>query len=361
MRGLRMLDEAESGVATQKTEKGEQRSSAPVGGRDVRQVVAELAGAAWTLAALAFALETGLVDAIGEPATAADVGRRIDLPVPLVGAVLDVIRTTGLVRREGQAYVAEPGLVRCLEGPPRALLQAEIRSHQLQALHLAGSGRRRDVGLGWCHEDPEILQAQGIRSRGIVGAFVSQVFPQLPGLLEMLDGARPAFLDVGSGVGEIAIEMCRRFPTLRAVGIDPLEAAMALAEDNVRGAGLEDRIELRRGRVEDLDEDGVFDLAQVPIFFVPDAVLTKGLASVRTALKPGGWVVLQVLGLPGTELPPVLRLMSVLFGGAGHSPEHASSMLTDAGYGDVVVFPPLPGPPVSYAAGRRAGGIEVGA
>jgi hypothetical protein len=106
-------------------------------------------GSTWKLAALAFALETGLVDAIGEPARAAAVAHRVDMPPPLVEAVLDVICTTGLVRREGQAFVAEPGFVRCLEGPSRDLLQAEIRSHQLQALHLVESGRRRGVRLGW--------------------------------------------------------------------------------------------------------------------------------------------------------------------------------------------------------------------
>jgi SAM-dependent methyltransferase len=330
-----------------------------VSGRDVRQVVGELAGSTWTLATLAVALETGLVDEIGEPATAAALASRMDMPAPLVEAVLEVLRTTGLVRKEGQAFVAEPGLASCLEGPPRDLLQAEIRSHQLQTLHLVESSRRGDIRLGWAHGDPEILQAQGTRSRGIVEAYVSHVFPHLGGLLTMLDGARPAFLDVGSGVAEIAIEMCRRFPTLRAVGLDPLEAAQALAEDNVRRAGLEARIELRRGRVEDLDDDDVFDLVQVPILFLPDHVLTEGFARVRKSLKPGGWVVLQVLGLPGTELPPVLRLMCVLYGSEGHSPEHAASMLTDAGYEDVVVFPPLPGPPVSYVAGRRPSGPGV--
>jgi SAM-dependent methyltransferase len=330
-----------------------------VSGRDVRQVVGELAGSTWTLATLAVALETGLVDEIGEPATAAALASRMDMPAPLVEAVLEVLRTTGLVRKEGQAFVAEPGLASCLEGPPRDLLQAEIRSHQLQTLHLVESSRRGDIRLGWAHGDPEILQAQGTRSRGIVEAYVSHVFPHLGGLLTMLDGARPAFLDVGSGVAEIAMEMCRRFPTLRAVGLDPLEAAQALAEDKVRRAGLEARIELRRGRVEDLDDDDVFDLVQVPILFLPDHALTEGFARVRKSLKPGGWVVLQVLGLPGTELPAVLRLMCVLYGSEGHSPEHAASMLTDAGYEDVVVFPPLPGPPVSYVAGRRPSGPGV--
>jgi hypothetical protein len=161
-------------------------------------------------------------------------------------------------------------------------------------------------------------------------------------------------------VAEISIEMCRRFPTLRAVGLDPLEAAQCLAQENVTRAGLGDRIELRRGRVEDLDDDAIFEVVQVPILFLPDDALTEGLARVRTALRPGGWVVLQVLGLPGIELPPLLRLMCVLSGSDGRSPEDAASVLRDAGYEDVAAFPPLPGTPVSYVAGRKAGRIGIG-
>jgi SAM-dependent methyltransferase len=349
-----MLDDAGSGLAAEDEGHRGPPPSVPVSSRNVRQVVGELAGATWTLAALALALETGLLDEIGEPATSPAIARRIDLPAPLVKAVLDVLGTIGFVRQEGPAYLAEPGLASSLEGPSRDLIKAEIRSNLLQPLHLFETARRRNIRLGWCHEDREILQAQGTRSRAVVEAYISHVFPQLPGLVKTLQGPRPTFLDVGSGVAEIAIEMCRRFPTLQAVGLDPLEPAMALAELNVRGAGLEDRIDLRRGRVEDLDEDAFFDLAQVPILFLTEDALTKGLAGLHKALRPGGWVVLQVLGLPGTELPPVLRLMCVLCGSEGYSPEHAANMLEDAGYEEVAIFPPLPGTPVSYATGRRA-------
>ena len=352
-----MRGEPESEVATGNGGQGRPAEPAPV--RDVRQVVGDLAGSTWTLAALAFALETGLADVIGTPTTAAAVASHIGVPAPLVDAVLEVLCTTGLVRREGQAFLAEPGLVGCLEGLPRELLHAEIRSHQLQTFDLVESGRRGGVRLGWSHGDPEILQAQGTRSKAVVEAYVSHVFPKLQGLFATLEGPCPSFLDVGSGVAEIAIEMCRRFPRLRAVGLDPLEAAQALAEDNVRRAGLEGRIKLSRGRVEELDEDGLFDLAQMPIFFLPDDVMTKGLARVRKALTPCGWVVLQIAGVPGAKLPPVLRLMFVTYGSEVHSPERAADMLTEAGYEDVTVFPPLPGTPVSYVAGRRAGKSRV--
>jgi hypothetical protein len=83
-------------------------------------------------------------------------------------------------------------------------------------------------------------------------------------------------------------------------------------------------------------------------------VLAVGLARVHKALRPGGWVVLQVLGAAGLDLrPSVLRLWCVVWGSEAISPEQAASMLRRAAYQEVVIFPPLPGLPLRYVAGRR--------
>jgi hypothetical protein len=296
--------------------------------------------AAWALSALAFALESGLVDEIRTPATPAALASRCGIPPLLVEAILDVMRAIGLVHQEGQVFVAGPGLASCLDGSAREQLQADIRSNQLQSLHLVESGKQGLVRTGWRHDDAEILQAQGVRSRAVVETFVSHIFPHLRGLVETLQGPNASFLDVGSGVAAISVEMCRRFPTLRAVGLDPLEAAQAEAGRNVERAGLEERIELRSDGVEDLEDDAVFDVAQVPIFFLPTDVLAEGLARVHKALRPGGWTVLQVLGAAGLDLrPSVLRLWCVVWGSEAVSPEQAASMLRRAAYEEVVIFP----------------------
>jgi SAM-dependent methyltransferase len=342
------------GAMTEPQEEPEAVAGPPRGGRDVRQVVGELSIAAWALSALAFALETGLVDEIRTPAMPAAFAGRIGVPPLLAEAILDVLQAIGLVHRQGQAFVADPGLVSCLDGPAREQLQAEIRSNQLQGLHLVESGKQGVVRTGWSYDDPEILQAQGSRSGAVVDAFVSHIFPHLTGLVERLQGPNASFLDVGSGVAAISVAMCHRFPTLRAVGLDPLEAALAQAVRNIELAGVEDRIELRRDKVEDLKDDAVFDLAQVPIFFLPTDVLVEGLARVNKALRPGGWVVLQVVGAAGFDLrPSVLRLWSVVWGSEAVSPEQAATMLRRAEFEEVAILPPLPGLPVRYVAGRR--------
>src|SRR5947209_13366565 len=53
-------------------------------------------------------------------------------------------------------------------------------------------------------------------------------------------------LDVGTGTAQIPIELCRQWPAARVTGIDLAEHMLRLGRDNVRRAGLDDRIRLER-------------------------------------------------------------------------------------------------------------------
>jgi methylase of polypeptide subunit release factors len=88
-----------------------------------------------------------------------------------------------------------------------------------------------------------------------VAIWAERLFPALKGLPEALHAPTAHFLDVGTGVGHLAIAMCRQFPTLRVVGIDPFETALELARRNVVEADLEGRITLRSALVQDLTEE----------------------------------------------------------------------------------------------------------
>jgi methylase of polypeptide subunit release factors len=77
-----------------------------------------------------------------------------------------------------------------------------------------------------------------------------------------------AFLDVGTGVGELAIEAAGSWPALRIVGIDPWEPALTLARKNLAKSGLVERVELRSQRMEQLEETATFTLAWVPGPFI---------------------------------------------------------------------------------------------
>ena len=82
------------------------------------------------------------------------------------------------------------------------------------------------------------------------------------------------------------------------MGIDPLPRAIELAATLARH-GLAGRIELRCQGVQALEDDQVFDLAWVPLPFIPAAAVREGLPRVLRALRPGGWLL-----LPGSTFQP---------------------------------------------------------
>jgi len=95
--------------------------------------------------------------------------------------------------------------------------------------------------------------------------------------VERLQAPTASFLDVGSGVGALAIEMCSIWPHLHVVGLEPQAVPLAEGRRNVAAAGLGDRIALRAQRVEEMTEHEAFDLAWLPQVFLPREAFGPGL------------------------------------------------------------------------------------
>ncbi len=330
--------------------------AASPGPQEVRQRILELSMSVWAFAALSFALEAGVLDELSTPRTAGQVSQRTGIPEDLVNSVLDVLVALGFGSADEHGFVASPGLDAVTSGRAKELLTADLRSTRLQTADLMERAACGTITLdGWSYSDPDLLEAQGLRSAELLTPWTERLFSSLEGLSKRLSEPTARFLDVGSGVGRLAIEMCRHFPNLRVVGIDPFETALMLARRNVAESGLGDRIELRPERVEDLADDRCYDLAWVPVMFVPADVAARGLHRVRTALRPGGWAVLGSLAAAGAEIQPtILRLVSHLYGSGGNlSPEQAAAMLVAAGYENVQVLPPTLGVAPRTIVGRR--------
>jgi SAM-dependent methyltransferase len=114
----------------------------------------------------------------------------------------------------------------------------------------------------WNYEDPIVLESQGQVSRLIVRG-IDMLAAQRPDISATL--RQPgAFLDVGTGVGWLAIEAARSWPALRVVGIDSWEPALTLAHKNLSQSGVAERVEFRPQRVEHLDDEKTFTLAWLP-------------------------------------------------------------------------------------------------
>jgi len=114
------------------------------------------------------------------------------------------------------ARAVDPQLLEDADEHQQATTLALIQTIFRQALDLLEDPARDP---GWNYKDPVILQSQGQVSRLIVRG-IDVMATQRPELGEMLQGPG-AFLDVGTGVGWLAIEAAHSWPALRVVGVDP--------------------------------------------------------------------------------------------------------------------------------------------
>lgn len=347
---------------TQAGHRGGPESAGGIGEADIRlpgaqerQRILELGGSVWAFSALAGALESGLLDELAIPQTPAQISERTGASAALIEAVLEVLAALDLVQVAGDAFACTPGMSAYTSGPRKEIVCADLRATGLLAAELVARFRAGDAAAhGWRYADPALLEAWGVRSTEPVPLWAERLFPALEGLPGSLEAPSARFLDVGTGVGHLAIAMCRQFPTLRVVGLDPFETALQLARRNVTEAGLAGRIELRPEPVQDLTDESCYDLAWVPVMFLPADVAARGLHRVRAALRPGGWAILGSLAAEGEGLQPaILRLVSVLFGSGRLLPDHAAEMLHTAEYESIRILPAAPGVPIRMIVARR--------
>jgi predicted O-methyltransferase YrrM len=298
----------------------------------------------WALTTFATAFEGGLLDALDTPGTVREIAARTGTPAELVEAMLEVIASLGFLRREGGGFVATPGLAALMSGAARGDARADLTSTMLQGSEFFRSAMRRSLSRGWNFTDPAILEAQGNGSGMTADIMVQKVMPSLEGMAARMAEPDFTFLDVGAGIGAISIEMARRLPGARIVGLEPAPAPLALARKNVTHSGLGDRITLRQQRVEEMIDESVFDFILLPSVFFPGDVLAKGLARALRALRPGGWIMLPSLSADGHDLRATVgRLRFVMWGGDALRRDDLVGLLETAGFSPTTAVD-VPGP-----------------
>jgi 2-polyprenyl-3-methyl-5-hydroxy-6-metoxy-1,4-benzoquinol methylase len=223
----------------------------------------------------------------------------------------------------------------------RGVIQGEIRSQLMQPLAFLDSSSESPPRRGWTHADKSLLQAQGDASGGLPAIFKAQIIPMLGDLAARLERPGAGFLDVGVGVGSLAISMCRVWPAVKVVGLDTFDAPLALARECIARANLGERVELRKAGVEDLRDEEAFELAWLPSFFIPSPVMETAVSRIRTSLRPGGWVIVALLGGADERQRAVAGLLTDLWGGQVFSVASVQALLQAAGFSTLRV---LPGP-----------------
>jgi ubiquinone/menaquinone biosynthesis C-methylase UbiE len=231
-------------------------------------------------------------------------------------------------------------LCEALTAEQAAMIAGYVRSYLRQAVDLVEDPGREGA---WTNDDPATLQAQGQASTVVAQLFVGAGLGR--------DGVR--ILDIGTGVGRLAIAFCRTFGGATVVGLDPFEPALALARQNVADEELDDRITLVPRPIQDFDDDDGFDLVWFPTFFVPEAVIDDALGRLRTMARPGAEVVLGVFEAPEDPFAAAVdALFTVRAGGAVLTIDEAASRLERAEFERVERAVPGANVPLQLVVGR---------
>ena len=228
-----------------------------------------------------------------------------------------------------------------LAPPQQAMVLNLIRLFFAQADDLL---REPDRSAGWTFTEPLVLEGMG---RG------SMMVPPMMATAPELETVT-SLLDVGVGVGWLAVSAVNVWPTASVVGIDVWEPALERARTNVHDAGLDGRITLRNQDVTALDDVDAYDCAWVPTFFIPDDALTPGLERIARAVRPGGWIVLGRFEPPPNPLAQATTtLRTIRSGGSILDVERATDLLKNAGCTAIRTHEPKGPIPMGFVIGQN--------
>jgi cyclopropane fatty-acyl-phospholipid synthase-like methyltransferase len=163
-----------------------------------------------------------------------------------------------------------------------------------------------------------------------------------------------SLLDIGTGVGWLAVAATQTWPDSKVVGIDIWEPSLDIARRNVKGANLDDRIELRKQDLVDLDDVERFDCVWFPTFFFSQETIVDALPKLHTALTSGGHVVLAHSEPPPDPLVQATnRLRTIRDGGSALDSDGAIQLLRDAGFADAHAISRTTPIPIGFVIGCR--------
>lgn len=228
-----------------------------------------------------------------------------------------------------------------VEPAQRMVLLGVVRTMFAQASDVLARPVRE---AGWSYTDPVLLD--GIGRASMMMPTLMAAAPELSGVSSLLD--------IGTGVGLLAIAATRTWPGCNVVGIDPWEPSLELARRNVHEADLDGRIELRKQDIADLDDVEHFDCVWFPTFFFSRESIVSALPKIRAATASNGYAVLgHYEPLPDPLAQATNRLRTIRDGGSALDRDDAAALLRDAGYDDVHALDRTSPIPIGFVIGRK--------
>jgi SAM-dependent methyltransferase len=229
-----------------------------------------------------------------------------------------------------------------LAPPQRAMVIGLIRLYLHQSLDLLEAPGREP---SWTFTDPVILDGWG-RGSMMVPMLIAGSHPDLADV--------ESFLDVGTGVGLLAVAAAGVWPRAAIVGVDTWAPSLERAGVNITEAQLGDRITVRDQRAEDVDDVDAYDCIWLPTFFLSEQSLEDAMPSLFRALRRGGWFALgRFRPSPDPLVEATAALRTIRSGGSDMDAKRATEVLEHAGCESVHTVPP-PGPmPLELILGQK--------
>ena len=200
--------------------------------------------------------------------------------------------------------------------------------------------------------DPAVLQTIGKMSTRIVHQ-IQAFSAQCPDLHSTLRSPG-TFLDIGTGVGWLAIEAAQVWPALNVVGIDIWEPSLQLARANIVASGAQARVALRSRNVVDLDDEETFSVVWYPAPFLPLHIAATAMQNACRALIPGGWLIFGIFPPQPDPLGEALTALRVVrCGGHPWTLPEVETRLHELGLEKIETY--LPGSVSMLVFGRKPG------
>ena len=267
--------------------------------------------------------------------TLATAGARVradgeEIPKEIAAAMDELLAAAGFPSLDG------------LEPQQRAAVAGMVRTMFGQALDLLDRPARP---VGWTYTDVALLEGQGRGSMSVP--------PMMAQTGEF--GDVTSILDVGSGVGWLAVAAAQVWPAAEVVGVDLWGPSLERARQNVAASGLGERIEIRDQSVTELPDRDRFDLTWVPSFYIAADVLPAAFRAILAATKAGGKIAVGRFDSPPDPVASAAqRLRTLRDGGALPSVDETVALLTDAGWSDVRALPRPPQVPLQFVVATKA-------
>jgi SAM-dependent methyltransferase len=223
-----------------------------------------------------------------------EVAGALDVPIEHLDALLAYLENAGILRKKGDECMFPPGVrdgladglgfIQWLVGAYGSVLD------QLEGLTRGHAIYGRDV----LRCDPEVARSSTTIGRVHTDPFIHEML--------RIDGIR-TIADIGTGSALRLIDICARFPSIRAIGIDISPDCCEVARRNVAQAGLEDRIVIVQARAEEwlaqARDRGLWRIDLVLCCAMFHDLLNHAglaetfLAEVLKGLRPGAYVLIQ--------------------------------------------------------------------